>query len=57
MIEAKANFLVKYSMSRISHNLNLIVRNTETIKNDLKKYSYLWVEHPEEGFAKFLEQN
>lgn len=57
LIEVKANFLVKFSMSRISHNLNLIVKNTENIKKDLQKYSYLWEQDPEEGFGKFLEQN
>lgn len=57
LVEAKANFLVKFAMSKISYNLNLIVKNTENIKSDLKKYSYLWEEHPEEGFGKFLEQN
>jgi hypothetical protein len=44
-------------MSRISNNLNLIVKNTENIKKDLQKYSYLWSQDPEEGFGKFLEQN
>ncbi len=44
-------------MSKISSNLNLIVKNTENIKTDLKKYSYLWQQQPEEGFAKFLEEN
>jgi hypothetical protein len=34
-------------MSKISYNLNLIVKNTENIKTDLKKYSYLWEEQPE----------
>lgn len=57
LVEVKANFLVKYSQSRISNNLNLIVKNTENIKKDLQKYSYLWEEDPEEGFGKFLEQN
>lgn len=42
LVEVKGSFLVKYSMSRISYNLNLIVKNTENIKTDLKKYSYLW---------------
>lgn len=56
-MEVKANFIVKYSMSRISHNLNLIVKNTENIKTDLEKYSYLWKEDPEEGFDKFLVEN
>lgn len=44
-------------MSKISYNLNMIVKNTETIKTDLKKYSYLWENSPEEGFGQFLEQN
>jgi len=44
-------------MSRISNNLNLIVKNTESIKTDLKKYSYLWENSPEEGFGQFLELN
>lgn len=57
MCEVKANFFVKFSMSKISHNLNLIVKNTENIKKDLQKYSYLWVEDPEEGFDKFLVEN
>ena len=57
LVEVKANFIVKYSMSRISHNLNMIVKNTENIKKDLGKYSYLWVEDPEEGFDKFLVEN
>lgn len=35
LVEVKANFIVKFSMSRISHNLNLIVKNTENIKTDL----------------------
>lgn len=34
-------------MSKISYNLNLIVKNTESIKTDLEKYSYLWKEDPE----------
>lgn len=42
LIEAKANFLVKFSMSRISSNLSQIVKKTQNIKQDLKKYSYLW---------------
>lgn len=57
MCEVKANFYVKFSMSKISQNLNLIVKNTENIKKDLQKYSYLWVEDPEEGFDKFLVEN
>ena len=57
LCEVKANFVVKYSMSKISHNLNLIVKNTENIKTDLEKYSYLWKEDPEEGFDKFLVEN
>jgi len=57
LVEVKANFIVKYSMSKISNNLNLIVKNTENIKKDLQKYSYLWEQDPEEGFSKFLEQN
>lgn len=28
LVEVKANFLVKYAMSKISNNLNLIVKNT-----------------------------
>jgi hypothetical protein len=28
LCEVKSNFLVKFSMSKISHNLNLIVKNT-----------------------------
>lgn len=35
----------------------LIVKKTQNIKQDLKKYSYLWEEHPEENFIKFLEEN
>ena len=42
LIETKANFSVKYSMSKISHNLSLIAKKTQNIKEDLKKYSYLW---------------
>jgi hypothetical protein len=42
-------------MSRISTNLSQIVKKTQNIKKDLKKYSYLWEEHPEENFAKFLQ--
>jgi len=57
LIEVKDSFLVKFSMSKISHNLNLIVKNTEGIKMDLAKYKYLWEEHPEENFLKFLEEN
>lgn len=57
LIETKANFLVKFSMSKISTNLSLIVKKTRDIKEDLKKYSYLWEEHPEENFAKFLQEN
>ena len=57
LIEVKANFTVKFAMSKISNNLNLIVKNTENIKKDLQKYSYLWIEDPEEGFDKFLSEN
>jgi len=42
LVECKSSFIVKYSMSKISQNLNLIVKNTENIKSDLQKYSYLW---------------
>jgi hypothetical protein len=34
-------------MSKISTNLFLIVKKTQNIKEDLKKYSYLWEQHPE----------
>ena len=44
-------------MSRISTNLSLIVKKTQNIKHDLKQYSYLWEEHPESNFAKFLQEN
>jgi hypothetical protein len=44
-------------MSKISYNLNIIVKNTDSIKTDLKKYSYLWENSPEEGFIQFLEKN
>jgi hypothetical protein len=44
-------------MSKISNNLNLIVKNTEGIKSELAKYKYLWEEHPEENFEKFLLEN
>ena len=57
LIETRSSFLVKFSMSRINHNLKLIVNRTQNIKEDLKKYSYLWEEHPEENFTKFLEEN
>jgi hypothetical protein len=46
LIETKSNFAVKLSMSKISSNLLLIVKKTQNIKKDLKKYSYLWEEHP-----------
>jgi hypothetical protein len=57
LCESRANFSVKFAMSKISHNLNLIVKNTESIKTDLRKYSYLWENSPEEGFQQFLEEN
>lgn len=57
LVECKANFLVKYSMSKISQNLTMIVQKTQNIKENLKKYSYLWEEHPEENFEKFLQEN
>ena len=44
-------------MAKISQNLNLIVQNTQNIKQGLQKYSYLWELDPEEGFATFLEEN
>lgn len=46
LVECRANFNVKYAMSKISYNLNMIVKNTESIKTDLKKYSYLWENSP-----------
>jgi dynein heavy chain len=46
LVECRANFNVKYAMSKISYNLNTIVKNTESIKTDLKKYSYLWENSP-----------
>jgi dynein heavy chain, axonemal len=57
LCEVKGNFYVKFAMSKISQNLNQIVKNTENIKKDLQKYSYLWIEDPEEGFDKFIVEN
>lgn len=42
LIETRSSFLVKYAMSKINSNLKLIVMKTLSIKDDLKKYSYLW---------------
>jgi dynein heavy chain len=57
LIESRSSFVVKYSMSRINLNLIKIVKKTQNIKEDLQKYSYLWELHPEENFAKFLEES
>ena len=54
LIEARTSFLVKLATSKINQNLKMIVNKTHNIKEDLKKYSYLWEEHPEENFNKFL---
>ena len=44
-------------MSRINQNLKSILKKTHTVKEDFEKYRYLWEEHPEENFTKFLEEN
>ena len=57
LIETKANFIVKFATSRINQNLTGIVVKTQNVKEDFGKYAYLWEEHPEENFDKFLEEN
>jgi dynein heavy chain len=56
--EIKDDFSVKYIISEITNNLDMIESDTKGIKDDFRaKYNYLWEIDPKDSFEKFLKDN